>query len=188
MWRWRQGQASPQTAATRPGPLARGGVPLGYASDLTPARCRFRSPGTFLIHLRDAGEECPRPFAPQAASSTPPASPRVPGCWRSSRRRGCVSGAFRRRLSADVRVHRTSSDEAKTPSKAAEPIPGALATGRSNTADATSCTSTSFLPWSPPAGRPTRRALSGSGRLHRSPSARGRRSAPQSAARFLAGI
>ena len=33
---------------------------------------RLRSTGTFLIHLRDAGEECPRPFAPQAASSTPP--------------------------------------------------------------------------------------------------------------------
>src|SRR4030066_43083 len=35
---------------------------------------------------------------------------------------GGVSGAFRGgRASADVRVHRTSSDEAKTPSEAAEP-------------------------------------------------------------------
>ena len=36
---------------------------------------------------------------------------------------GGVSGAFRGgRASADVRVHRTSSDEAKPPSKAAEPV------------------------------------------------------------------
>src|SRR3989337_2818529 len=42
---------------------------------------------------------------------------------------GGVSGAFRGgRASADVRVHRTSSDEAKTPSKAAEPVT-ALCTG-----------------------------------------------------------
>ena len=67
--------------------LWRPGGPLRYARDLVPARCRFRSPGTFpwgdiplsSITLRSvppSGErECPRPFAPQAAARTPPQRP-----------------------------------------------------------------------------------------------------------------
>ena len=61
--------------------------------------------------------------------------PRFRGRPRAAAAGGGVSGAFPgRRASADVRVHRTSSDEAKTPSKAAERIrarqPGAFATKR----------------------------------------------------------
>src|SRR3970282_1166424 len=40
---------------------ARAGLPRSKRSRPSTARCRFRSPGTLLIHLRDAGEECPRP-------------------------------------------------------------------------------------------------------------------------------
>src|SRR3972149_11024220 len=49
-----------------PGPLAREGVPLGYARDLATARCRFRSTR----------------FPPRSTGRLvdPPASPRVPGC------------------------------------------------------------------------------------------------------------
>src|SRR3990170_4775006 len=68
-----------EAAFTRP--VARAAATGGpwLAGDSTPLGSRtcarslpFRSPGTFLIHLRDAGEECPRPFAPQAASWNPP--------------------------------------------------------------------------------------------------------------------
>jgi len=59
----------------RNGPLDAGG--LRYQARATFARSLpFRSthsPGTLLIHLRDAEEECPRP------ATEPPASPRVPG-------------------------------------------------------------------------------------------------------------
>src|SRR4030066_2229536 len=84
----------------------------------------FRSPGTVLIHLRDAGEECPRPFAPQAASSPPPhclGSP-VAGTLAMEHTMGGAAeeGGSERsfpggRSSADLRVHRKSSDEARSP-------------------------------------------------------------------------
>src|SRR3990172_3803882 len=54
-------------------PGARGRLPLRYARDLRPlaaGSARPNSPGTFLIHLRDAGKECPRPVrgTPRIAS------------------------------------------------------------------------------------------------------------------------
>ena len=69
------GSASSQEAAHIDGrTLARGGLPQPLRSRPPPARCRFRSP-KFLP--RSTGR-----------SAEPPASPRVPGRRRSSRRRG----------------------------------------------------------------------------------------------------
>ncbi len=72
----------PGEAAPRGRPLARGGIPLRYARDLAPARCRFRSP--------EQGSRSTGRFV------EPPASPRVPGTGRSSRRTGdAVCGGCR---------------------------------------------------------------------------------------------
>src|SRR3990170_2475694 len=74
----RLGSPVPGAAVVRPDASAGSRCPW-LAGDSTPLRSRscarslpFRSPGAFLIHLRDAGEECHRPFAPQAASWNPP--------------------------------------------------------------------------------------------------------------------
>src|SRR3990170_1797961 len=74
------------------GTLARRG--FHSATPATSARSLpFRSPGTFLIHLRDAGEECPRP----TIRGTPRIAPGPPGD-RSA-----------------ARVHRTASHERSPP-------------------------------------------------------------------------
>src|SRR3990172_3666735 len=69
-------------AARAPGTLARGGIPHRYATcacSLPFRSTRFPpSPGTFLIHLRDAGEECPRPSLREGG----PTNPSVPGSFR----------------------------------------------------------------------------------------------------------
>src|SRR3990172_4198622 len=86
-------RSKPKERGRREGTARRGGsaagrptsgAPLrGCGAIAAPARCRFRSPGTFPwgdipisgITLRSVppltGKECPRPFAPQAASRNP---------------------------------------------------------------------------------------------------------------------
>src|SRR3972149_4244035 len=57
-----------------------GGSPAGGATNgaplrgcgAIPATARRNSPGTFLIHLRDAGEECPRPTLGEGPPPLPP--------------------------------------------------------------------------------------------------------------------
>ena len=132
-----------------PGTLARGGLPLRYARDLAPARCRFRS----TRFLPFGGALLP-PYYPQP----PGVSPRLASGPRPTNKpcgafpvrtlhRGAsalsVHGLFRNgtrdagrsfpggRSSADLRVHRKASDEVSDPPpRMRKPIKGALASGR----------------------------------------------------------
>src|SRR4030066_118182 len=89
--------------------LAHGGLPLRNARDLLPLAAvplDAISPGTFLIHLRDAGEECPRPvrgtpriaagppvtraLATGRTTSAPAAGNPSSGKLRRNRRRACA--------------------------------------------------------------------------------------------------
>ena len=85
------------------------GASAPLRSRSAPARCRSArrdSPGTFLIHLRDAGEECPRPvrgtpriaagppvtraLATGRTTSAPAAGNPSSGKLRRNRRRSCA--------------------------------------------------------------------------------------------------
>jgi len=93
------------------------GVPSGVFREVSSAALR--------VH-RMASDDASGPPARERSCRS---APRWRGRPRGAAAGGGVSGAFRGgRASADVRVHRTSSDEAKTPSKAAESVT-ALRTG-----------------------------------------------------------
>ena len=98
----------------------------------------FRST-QFTGDIPDSSPGCGRGVSPPIRSTgrlvDPPASPRVPGCRRSSRRTGGPSGAFREEGQAQTRGFIASrATKRGPPSEDAEAGYGALVTGRTDAA------------------------------------------------------
>ena len=101
--------------------------PLGYARDRAPARCRFRSPGTFpwgdippsSITLRSVPPSGERSVPAHSLHRPPRRPPRIATGPRLPAQQPKDGGSERSfpggRSSADSRVHRESSDEASDP-------------------------------------------------------------------------